>query len=211
MDRTRPPRTLDWNHELVDQLDWHWHAQLRPRLEGLTDDELHWEPVPGCWGIRPRAASSAPMQAGVGEAVMEYAFPQPDPPPVTTIAWRLGHVAIGVLAARVTAHFPADGEPAVGYETAEFSLTAVGALAQLDRWYARWIDGVRSLDAADLALACGDAEGPFAESSMATLVLHIHREAIHHLAEVCLLRDLYGAAGSDPLRSSQSRSEEVPS
>ncbi|MDN5760078.1 MAG: DinB family protein, partial [Tomitella sp.] len=25
----------------------------------------------------------------------------------------------------------------------------------------------------------------------ATLVLHIHRELIHHLAEVALLRDLY--------------------
>jgi hypothetical protein len=26
---------------------------------------------------------------------------------------------------------------------------------------------------------------------MAELVLHIHRELIHHLAEACLLRDLY--------------------
>jgi hypothetical protein len=26
---------------------------------------------------------------------------------------------------------------------------------------------------------------------MAELVLHIHRELIHHLSEVCLLRDLY--------------------
>jgi hypothetical protein len=26
---------------------------------------------------------------------------------------------------------------------------------------------------------------------MADLVLHIHREPIHHLSEVCLLRDLY--------------------
>jgi hypothetical protein len=26
---------------------------------------------------------------------------------------------------------------------------------------------------------------------MSRLVLHIHRELIHHLSEVCLLRDLY--------------------
>lgn len=26
---------------------------------------------------------------------------------------------------------------------------------------------------------------------MAALVLHIHREVIHHGAEICLLRDLY--------------------
>jgi hypothetical protein len=28
---------------------------------------------------------------------------------------------------------------------------------------------------------------------MADLVLHIHREMIHHLAEIALLRDLYAA------------------
>jgi hypothetical protein len=38
---------------------------------------------------------------------------------------------------------------------------------------------------------CGEAEGPYAELPLAALVPHIHRELIHHLAEVCLLRDLY--------------------
>ena len=38
------------------------------------------------------------------------------------------------------------------------------------------------------------AEGPYAELPMSALVLHIHREAIHHLAEVLLLRDLYRAS-----------------
>jgi hypothetical protein len=33
-----------WNQLLLDQLTWHWQHQLRPRLEGLTDAELHWEP-----------------------------------------------------------------------------------------------------------------------------------------------------------------------
>jgi len=37
----------------------------------------------------------------------------------------------------------------------------------------------------------GPAEGPYAEYPMAALVLHIHREAIHHGAEIALLRDLY--------------------
>ena len=45
--------------------------------------------------------------------------------------------------------------------------------------------------ASELARPVGAAEGPFAESSMAGLVLHISREAIHHGAEICLLRDLY--------------------
>jgi hypothetical protein len=34
---------------------------------------------------------------------------------------------------------------------------------------------------------------------MASLVLHVNREALHHLAEVSLLRDLYRATRSAPL------------
>ena len=54
---------LDWTHELVEQLDRHWRTLLRPRLDGLTDDEYFDEPVPGCWGVRPRGTSDAPVQA----------------------------------------------------------------------------------------------------------------------------------------------------
>lgn len=35
------------------------------------------------------------------------------------------------------------------------------------------------------------AEGPFAKEPMAALVVHINREALHHGAEIALLRDLY--------------------
>jgi len=52
---------------------------------------------------------------------------------------------------------------------------------------------VRSLDEAALARPCGEGEGPYGHLPMAALVLHINREAIHHGAEIALLRDLYGA------------------
>jgi hypothetical protein len=39
----------------------------------------------------------------------------------------------------------------------------------------------------------GEAEGPYAELSYLALILHINREAIHHTAEILLLRDLYRA------------------
>src|ERR1035437_9105289 len=58
--------TVDWNNQLAEQLDWHWRVQLRPRLDGLTDDEYRWEPVPGAWNVRPRGASSAPRSGGGG-------------------------------------------------------------------------------------------------------------------------------------------------
>ena len=34
-----PEMALDWNAEIVDQIESQWRHQLRPRLEGLTDKE----------------------------------------------------------------------------------------------------------------------------------------------------------------------------
>jgi len=47
---------VDWSDQLHDQLDWHWQHQLRPRLEGLTDEEHAWEPRPGVPTIAWRLA-----------------------------------------------------------------------------------------------------------------------------------------------------------
>ncbi|GAA2406303.1 DinB family protein [Mycolicibacterium llatzerense] len=161
--------------ELADQLDWHWQHQLRPRLEGLTDDEYFWQPVPGCWTLHP-------------DGSIDFSYPPPQPEPFTTIAWRLAHVIVGVLAMRNHSHF---GGPPADYQSWPYALDAHTALDQLDAAYANWIAGVRGLDDAALAQPCGPAEGPYADFSMATLVLHINREVIHHGAEIACIRDLY--------------------
>jgi hypothetical protein len=144
--------------------------------------------VAGCWNIRPRGQSTAPIAAGSGDFAMDYARPEPDPAPLTTIAWRLAHIIVGVFATRNAGHF---GGPPADYRTFAYAGNAAEALHQLDDVYARWIKGVRGLGAEGLARPCGSAEGPFADSSMAGLVLHINREVIHHGAEIALLRDLY--------------------
>lgn len=180
--------TIDWTQELVPQLDWHWQNQARPRLADLTDDEYLWEPVPGCWSVRRRGTSTAPMAVGSGDHTIDFAMPEPDPPPVTTIAWRLGHIIVGVFGARAASHFKA---PPMDYESFAYAGTAAEALRQLDDVYATWRAGVSGLDADALARPCGPAEGPYAEYPMAALVLHINREALHHGAEILLLRDLY--------------------
>ena len=136
---------VDWNAQLAEQLDWHWRTQLRPRLDGLTDEEYRWEPVPGMWNVRPRGTSTAPIAAGAGDFTVDFAFPEPDPAPVTTIAWRMCHLIIGVL----------------------------------------------GLGPTGLSRPCGPAEGAWGDHPMAALVLHINREALHHGAEIALLRDLY--------------------
>ena len=167
--------TEERTEELADQLDWHWQHQLRPRLEGLTDEEYFWQPVPGCWTLHP-------------DGSIDFSYPPPQPEPFTTIAWRLAHVIVGVLAMRNHSHF---GGPPADYQSWPYALDAHTALEQLDAAYANWIAGVRGLDDAALAQPCGPAEGPYADFSMATLVLHINREVIHHGAEIACIRDLY--------------------
>src|SRR5262249_57705349 len=68
-----------------------------------------------------------------------------------------------------------------------------GGGARLDRAYDPGIKGGRGLGNEGLARPCGPAEGPYADYSLAALVLHINREALHHGAEIALLRDLYRA------------------
>ena len=183
---------------LVDQIEDHMRESLRPRLEGLTDEEYFYDPTGDgdSWTVHPRtpAGQTPPtsIQGGSGELVIDFEVPEPDPAPFTTIAWRLGHVIVGVLAVRSNSHF---GGPPADYMSWEYSATAEEALAQLDREYARWIEGVRGWGAEDLQVAVGEAEGLYAEYSRATLVAHIHRELIHHLAEVALLRDLWAHRG----------------
>ena len=179
---------IDWTHQLTEQLDWHWRGQLRPRYEGLTDAEYFWEPAANSWNIRPQGEGRAAIAAGGGDFVIDFAYPEPSPAPVTTIAWRLAHLIVGVFGARVASHF---GGPPVDYQTFRYAGTAAQALQQLDDTYAAWLTGVKSLDEAALARPCGPAEGPFADYPMAALVLHINREALHHGAEIALLRDLY--------------------
>jgi len=160
---------------LADQLDLHWRTQLRPRLEGLTDEEYFWQPVPGCWTVH--------RDGGV-----DFEVPPPQPEPVTTIAWRMAHVIVGVLAMRSHSHF---GGPPADYQSWPYATDAGTALRQLDDEYRRWLDGVRGLDDAELATPVGPAEGQWAAAPMATLILHINREVIHHGAEISLLRDLF--------------------
>ncbi len=113
----------------------------------------------------------------------------PEPAPVTTIAWRLAHVIVEVLAMRTASHF---GGPPADYD--ELGTTpppprrrSPSSTSSTTRGRPGW---PRS-DEEGLARSCGEAEGPFAAYPLAALVLHINREMIHHGAEICLLRDLY--------------------
>ncbi len=170
---------IDWNRELLDQTDFAWNDQFLPRMEGLTDEEYFREPVPGCWSVRKDPE---------GAWIVDLEYPEPDPPPFTTIAWRLVHIAIPILGIRASNHF---GDGSYSWETATIPGSADEAMALVTEQYGTWRDGVVALGHEGLSRPCGPAEGPFAEHPLAALVLHINREFLHHAAEVMLLRDLY--------------------
>ena len=93
--------TAAWGALLVAQLELYWDMHLRPRLDGLTDEECPREPADGCPSLR--------RDADRGHVVLDGRQPEPSPAPVTTIACRLIHVAIG-LSTRTSA-FVGDGKP----------------------------------------------------------------------------------------------------
>lgn len=169
---------IDWNAEIRAQLEMHWDRQLRPRLEGLTDEEYFWEPVPDMWTIR---------SADDG-FVCDFAIPAPEPAPVTTIAWRLGHVVV-----LLEAGLRRFGHPPVDFASFRYAGTAQEALTQLDNAYQAWIQGVGGLGVAGLGEPAGPPGSMLADWSTAGIVLHTQRELLHHGAEIALLRDLYRA------------------
>jgi hypothetical protein len=173
----------DLLHRLIGQLDGHWQFQLRPRLEGLTDDEYYWEPAPDCWTVRR-------MQDG--RFVPDWAPQSPEPPPFTTIAWRICHMAGPCLDIRVRELLRGE---TIDYENYPWPGDATDALALLDSAYASWRDGIRALGEDGLWRNIGPAAGPYADSPWFEMITHNNREIIHHGAEVALLRDLYRARG----------------
>jgi len=183
---------------VLSQVDWWWRALFRRRLDGLTDEELWWEPAPGCWTLHADESGAFRYEwppGSLGETES----------PFTTIAWRLCHMGCSGMAQWAMAM---EGDPAAqprSYDLA-FPAAAAEAVAFLDGWWERWRAAVRALSEDDLWRPLADTgmgvdaprmrlggDDPFVNH-----LLHQQRELIHHGAEVSLLRDLYRARGGAP-------------
>jgi hypothetical protein len=150
--------------------------RLVTRCAGLTDEEFFWEPVPDCWTVFRDAA---------GKWTYHYDWPAPQPAPITTIAWRLVHIA-------------ADNwiywEWAFGPAARDFTNLAVPSTAAdaVRNWQdsrepvTEWLGS-----ASDEALAeprpCHLGESKTAGEVIGILL----NEQVHHGAEIALLRDLF--------------------
>jgi hypothetical protein len=169
--------------ELVTLSEYTFTSRIRPRLDGLTDDEYFWEPVPRCWSLRPDPA---------GVCRIDFApLVPPDRHPFTTLAWRLWHL-VGCYGATRNANVlgvePTSGE-FDGFAAAP--ATAAEALDALDRAYGWWASMLRSFPEEAMSDKLGPVAGPWAEASKTGFILHQLDEVIHHGAETALMRDLY--------------------
>jgi hypothetical protein len=184
--------------ELGDGIDG-WADRLTRRLEGLDDEEHLWEPVDGCWSVR--CGADGTWRPDLGPKGTPWT--PSDPPPVTTIAWRLWHIGAS----------PRPGWPPTA---------ASSALDFSERWWSQGAHGgealgnareavdavtshwkavaalIRGFDDEELLVPMGEVAGPYEAASVHGLLLHIADELIHHSAEVALLRDLYRARTSWP-------------
>lgn len=165
----------------VRHLAYLWSAsaeRVQTRCEGLTDEEFFWEPVGGCWNVRPD--SEAPSGWSY-----EYDEAPPFPAPVTTIAWRLVHIA-------------ADNwiywEHAFGDGVRNFPDLPVPSNAEAG--IRHWLDSREAItgwlqSAADDDLDKLRPSHLGAPRSAGEVVSILIDEQIHHGAEIALLRDLF--------------------
>ncbi len=164
---------------LLAELDEAWQSLLR-RLEGLVDDEFFWEPVSGCWTVR---------QDLEDRWIVDYAVPAPDPPPFTTIAWRMVHVA----ACKVMYFEYAFGPGKLTWDELEIPYTAASAVIWLEAGQARLRSALEGLTDADLEEMRPTNWGDQWPTWRIFWTMASHD--LHHGAEVGCLRDLYRAVG----------------
>jgi hypothetical protein len=153
-------------------------------LNGIGDEEFFWEPVAGCWTVHHRSEVRVASADGCGEWVIDYEVPDPDPAPVTTIAWRTVHIAaVNYLY----------WDYAFGPATASFDLEMPGNAATAADWLRASQEPLRTVLA---GLADADLEIPRKTNWGEWLPCHrifstLINEQARHGAEISLLRDLY--------------------
>jgi DinB superfamily len=188
--------TTDLRIALLDTFDDVWGA-LGTRLVGIDSEEYLWEPVAGCWSVRATSDGTAHVDGNRQD--------EPDPAPVTTIAWRLWHITVDCLDSYSSRLSGATGASVSG---TAWHLDPAAAIADANAAWVCFRDRVAERTVEERTVEertveertveewwreLGDQWGPFAHHSLVDLVLHALHEVTHHGAEIALLRDLYRA------------------
>ena len=181
--------SLDVALEMLQRQLAHTFAAARWQVEGLSDDEYFWEPLQGCWSVRPRGKARSARPSGRGDWVIDGEWPLAGPPPITTIAWRLVH-----LAAWTAIYWDWTFAGATrSYDDFEVPGSATEAVLLLGRVQDEFASAVMRLTGSDLMEMRPVHWGE--HYPIATLVWQIAVEHLHHSAEIGALRDLRRGAG----------------
>ena len=160
----------------------HAFGRVRWVLEDVGEDDCFWEPAPLCWSVRAR--TDAGRGWGTGDFVVEDQWPQPKPLPVTSIAWRISHLAAWTDVYRNWTF----EDQTLGLGHFDVPGTREGLCAWLqtaqDRFHA-CVEPLTDDELGDVRRAHYGADLP-----VHRLVLGIAEEHTHHGAEIGLLRDL---------------------
>jgi hypothetical protein len=150
--------------------------QLTGRLDGLADEEFFWEPVPDPWTLRWKAN---------GTWGYDYAFPDPDPSPFTTIAWRISHVAT----CKIMYHEYGFGPRKLTWAELRIPRSVPESVAMLHEGQALLVADVDGLEDADLQAPRSTNWGETwpAWRIFWTMINH----DLWHGGEIGVLRDLY--------------------
>jgi hypothetical protein len=116
-----------------------------------------------------------------------------DPAPMTTIAWRLWHIAVDCLDGYSARAFDSTG---TGLRDRQWVLERPLAIELLGRAWRGFVAGFEHRAPDGLFDLLGPLWGPYSDSTYLALALHAQREVVHHGAEIALLRDLYRAGAS---------------
>jgi hypothetical protein len=160
-------------HLLMRQLE-HAVAAARFAIDGVTDEELRWEPIPGCWTVKNDAA---------GRRVPELVYGV-STPPVTTIEWRIAHLGVWTIA---YLDWIFDGATMHG-EDVEVPAGTARMVSWLYDTQDRFVAATAALPDSRL-----DIDRPTQWDGLLPawqLVWAIIAEHFHHGAEIALLRDL---------------------
>ena len=149
---------------------------VHARVQGLTDEEFFWEPVAGCWSVR---------LGPDGRWHGDYAEPDPDPSPFTTIAWRLVHLA----ECKLMYHEYAFGPGRLIWPEIDSAHTAADAIAELERGQRLLVEALGGLTDAELETG---RKTNWGDDWPTWQILHamIHHD-LQHGGEIGALRDLY--------------------
>jgi hypothetical protein len=193
--------------ELMEQIE---RFTLDRAWDHLTDDEFFWEPFATSWSIRRAGECTTPDPFGAGDWRADFAIPEPDPVPMTTIAWLYWH--IGSLPGRLCeldffggAHTMASGWTSPYLAHHPMFTSAAEAVAALRDGWGRLRAAIERADDTQLELTSPGysyaAEpprgglcvlGPPGPPRPATrFIAGALNEIGHHGTQIGVLRDLY--------------------